>query len=115
MQKLKRNINMSFRVTQEEYNSICKRMEDVGISNQRAYLLKMALNGYVLNLDLADVRECARLLGNVSGCINQIAKRVNTTGDIYSTDMDEIKSKLNEVWEQQNSILRNLAKILEVA
>jgi len=83
MQKLELNINMSFRVDQEEYDAICRRMEDVGISNQRAYLLKIALNGYVLNLGLADVRECVRLLGNVSGCINQIAKRVNATSDIY--------------------------------
>jgi len=115
MQKLKRNINMSFRVTQDEYDKICKRMEDVGIGNQRAFLLKMALNGYVLNLDLADVRECARFLGNVSGCINQIAKRANTTGNIYGTDMEEIKTILSDVWEQQNIILRNLIKILEVA
>lgn len=30
--------------------------------------------------------------------INQIAKKVNTTGDVYSEDMEELKGMMNELW-----------------
>jgi len=113
-QNLKRNINMGFRVNEEEQQLIRQRMSQTNISNLRAYLLKMAIDGYVINLDLTDVRECSRLLSNISNNINQIAKHANTTGAIYATDMIAIKSYLDEIWEQQNKILRSLAKIVEV-
>lgn len=114
-QKLKRNINMGFRVTEEEQALIMKRMEEIGFPSIRSYLLKMALNGMIINLDLTDVRECSRLLRNISNNVNQIAKRVNETGNAYTTDMDDIKMRLDEIWAQQDKIIKNLTKVLEVA
>jgi len=113
-QNLKRNINMGFRVTAEEQEQIMKRINDIGFSSVRAYLLKMALNGMIVNLDLTDVRECSRLLRNIGNNINQIAKRANETGNVYAADMEEVKFRLGEIWEQQNKIIKSLAKILEV-
>jgi len=114
-QNLKRNINIGFRVNEEEQQWIRQRMAHTGIRNLRAYLLKMAVDGYVINLDLTEVNECSRLLSNVSSNINQIAKHANTTGAVYAKDMESIKTSLEEVWKQQDRILRSLAKILEVA
>ena len=114
-QKLKRNINMGFRVTAEEQEMIRQRQAQTGIRSLRAYLLKMAIDGMVVNLDLTQVRECSRLLRNVSGNINQIAKRVNETGSFYSADMEDIKARQAEIWEQQNVIIKTLAKIVEVS
>ncbi|MCL2774327.1 MAG: plasmid mobilization relaxosome protein MobC, partial [Oscillospiraceae bacterium] len=65
MQNLKRNINMGFRVTSEEQEMIKRRQEQTGIQNLRAYLLKMAVDGMVVNLDLSEVNECSRLLRNI--------------------------------------------------
>lgn len=113
MQKLKRNINMGFRVTAEEQAQIMKRMEEIGFPSVRAYLLKMALNGYVINLDLADVRDCSRLLRNVSNNVNQIARRVNESGSVYAADLDDIKSRQDEIWQQQDKIIRSLTDVLE--
>ncbi|MCL2816029.1 MAG: MobC family plasmid mobilization relaxosome protein, partial [Oscillospiraceae bacterium] len=87
---------------------------EIGFPSVRSYLLKMALNGMIINLDLMDVRECSRLLRNVGNNINQIAKRVNETGNIYVDDLTDIKDRLNEIWKQQDKIIRSLAKILEV-
>lgn len=115
MQKLKRSINMGFRVTAEERDQIMKRMEDIGFPSVRSYLLKMALNGMIVNLDLADVRECSRLLRIVSNNVNQIAKRVNEGGNIYAADLADIQTRLGEIWVQQDKIIKSLAKILEVA
>jgi len=114
MQNLKRNINMGFRVTAEEREQILGRMEEIGFPSVRAYLLKMALNGRIITLDLTHVRECSHLLRNISGNINQIAKRANETGNIYAADVKEIQSRQNEIWEQQNTIFKSLTEILEV-
>ncbi len=115
MQKLKRNINVGFRVTEEEKQMILRRQGQTNITNLREYLLKMAVDGRVINLELTTVNECAKLLRNVSSNINQIAKRVNETGNVYAADMEDIKSRLDEVWAQQDIIIGKLAKILEVA
>ena len=114
MQNLKRNINMGFRVTAEERDMIMKRMEEIGFPSVRSYLLKMALNGMIINLDLTDVRECSRLLRNVSNNVNQIARRVNETGNTYAADIADIQNQLGEIWGQQDEIIRSLSKILEM-
>jgi SepF-like predicted cell division protein (DUF552 family) len=113
-QKLKRSINMGFRVTAEEQEQIKKRMSEIGFPSVRSYLLKMALNGMIVNVDLTDVRECSRLLRNIGSNINQIAKRANESGNIYADDLADINKRLGEIWEQQNKIIRSLAKLLEV-
>ncbi|MCL1885378.1 MAG: plasmid mobilization relaxosome protein MobC [Dehalococcoidia bacterium] len=109
MQKLKRNINIGFRVNQQEQDLIRSRMSQCGFRNMRAYLLKMALNGYVINVDLTDVRECSRLLRIISNNLNQIAKRVNEGG---SANLADIQFKLDEVREQQGHILNGITKVL---
>ena len=113
MRKLKRNVNMGFRVTEEEKQWILERMAQANISSLRVYLLKMAVNGWVVNLDLAEVSECSRLLRSISNNVNQIAKFVNTMGAVYVSDMEKIQSQLEAVWQQQDKILRSLSKILE--
>ena len=114
MQKLKRNINMGLRVTTEEHDAIIKRMGEIGFPSVRSYLLKMALNGMSVNVDLTDVRECSRLLRIISNNINQLAKKANEGGNIYADDIADIKTRLGEIWEQQNKIIKSLAKVLEV-
>ena len=114
MRKLKRNINMGFRVTEEEREWILESMAQSGITSLRAYLLKMAVDGYVINLDLTEVNECTRLLRLLSNNVNQISQFANTTGTIYVADMAKIQSQLDEVWNQQDEILRSLAKVVKV-
>jgi len=113
MQKLKRNINIGFRVTEAEKEMIERRMAQTGISNQRAYLLKMALNGMVINLDLSEVNECSRLLRIVSNNVNQLAKFANSTGHIHTAGLAGVQKGLAGVWEQQDKIIKSLAKVLE--
>ena len=115
MQNLKRNINIGFRVTKEEKDMIQRKMSQADIHSLRAYLLKMAVDGHVVEVNLETVRECAKLLRNISNSINQIAKRVNETGRIYSADIEEIKTQLGEVWKQQDKIIKTITKTLEVA
>jgi len=115
MQKLKRSINMGFRVTAEEQEQIMERMKEIGFLSLRSYLLKMALNGYIINLDLSDVRECSRLLRIVSNNVNQLTRKANEGGSVYAADITDIRERLDGIWAQQEKIINSLAKILEAA
>ena len=77
MEKAKRNIHYSFKVSSEEDAAIRQKMEAFGIRNRSTYLRAMMLNGYLLKLDLQEMHEAVRLMGKMSGNINQIARSVN--------------------------------------
>jgi hypothetical protein len=115
VRKLKRSINMGFRVTEEEQALIRERMSRLGVRSLRAYLLRMAVCGYVINIDMSDVWECSRLLRIVSNNVNQIARRANERGSIYGDDLADIKARLDDIWMRQNVIIRDLSKVLEAA
>jgi primase-polymerase (primpol)-like protein len=108
MQNLTRNKSVNFRVIQEEYDMIKRRQGQTGIKNLRHYLLKQAIDGRVIYIELDSVKECTALLGNISSNINQIARRVNSTGNVYNADMEYIKQRQDEIWEQQREILLDI-------
>jgi hypothetical protein len=97
-----------FRVTEQEREMIERRMAQAGVKNMRAYLLKMAIDGRVIHVELDSVKEMTRLLGNATNNINQIARRANETGSVYAADMEDLQNRLDELWEQTREILRRL-------
>ncbi|MDL2294325.1 plasmid mobilization relaxosome protein MobC [Ruminococcaceae bacterium OttesenSCG-928-D13] len=107
----KRKVMLAIRVTEEERALIARRMEQAGVRSLRAYLLKMAVDGHVVKLDLTDVREMVRLLRRYSANLNQIAKRANESASIYETDILDIRSHLEGLWEQVRLILKGLARL----
>ena len=76
-----------------------------------AYIRKMAIDGYVIRLDLSDVREMVRLLRITSNNINQIAKRANETWSIHAPDVAELQKQYNQLWAKTEDILSSLSKI----
>jgi hypothetical protein len=112
-QKLKRNINMGFRVNEDEKYFIEKKMEAAGWTNFRSFVLHFLVRGAIVKLDIVEVREMTTLLRNVSGNINQIAARINSTNRIYEADMTEIQNRQSELWEQQNKIIAALTNMTE--
>lgn len=109
--KRKRDVMLAIRVSEEERELIASRMEQAGIRSLRAYLLKMAVDGYVVNIDLSDVREMVRLLRRYSVNLNQIAKRANETHSIYEADVRDLRGQMDRLWEQVRVILKGLAKL----
>ena len=105
----KRVIFIRFMVDDAERDLIYKRMEQSGIKSLRAYLLKMACDGRIIHVELDSVKEMCRLLGNATSNINQIARRVNEMGNIYAADVDDLKSRCDEIWLQTKEILRRLS------
>ena len=114
-QNLKRNIALTFRVDEEERDFIRRKMKAAGFENLRLYLLKMAVCGQIVKVDMSEVQECGRLLRSISNNVNQLAKKANEGRNIYKTDLDHVHGKLSEVWEQQNKIIKALTKIVEAA
>ena len=76
-----------------------------------AYLRKMAIDGYVIKLELPELREMLSLLRRTSNNVNQIASRVNATGRAYAEDIEEIRRQQKELWDCANGILSKLAAI----
>lgn len=106
-----RPIQVKLRVTPEERKMIDRRMEQAGTNNMAAYLRKMAIDGYVVKLDLPELRDLISLLRRTSNNFNQIARRVNSTDRIYADDITEMKNLLEQIWEADNRILEKLAAI----
>ena len=77
--------------------NIQRRMKEAGIINMSAYIRKMAIDGLVVNLDLSDLKEVSRLMRIETNNMNQVAKRMNETGNIYLIDIKESQDRLDEV------------------
>ena len=76
-----------------------------GMKSKSAFLRKLILYGYVYDVDYSYLRNYNTELGRISSNLNQIAKRINSTGNIYQEDMDEVKELMNEIWRTQKSML----------
>lgn len=92
-----RTVGLYFKVSPEEMLLIEKRMKQAGIKNKRAYLRKMAVDGYIVHLDMESVKGLVKYICSISNNINQIARRCNETGNFYSEDMEDLKKGYAEI------------------
>lgn len=105
MENRKRNIQIIIRVTEEERALIEEKMQQIPTLNLSAYARKMLIDGYIITLDLKEVKEHTAQLQKIGVNVNQIAKRINETGRIYADDMDEVKRVMEEVWRLERRLL----------
>ena len=106
-----REIQLKFRVTPEERELIERKMEQLGTNNMAAYLRKMAIDGYAVNLELPELREMVSLLRRSSNNLNQLTRRVHETGRFYDADLEELRQSYDGLWDAAQKILVALAKI----
>ena len=97
----KRTIQIKFRVTEAERDFILEKMKQIPTRNMAAYLRKIAIDGYIIQVDHTDIKAMTAELQKIGVNVNQIARRVNATGSVYQEDLDEIKGVLNEIWRLQ--------------
>ena len=105
MANRKRNIQMKFYVTEEKKRLIDEKMVQLPTRRYGAYLRKMAIDGYIIYTDTADIKAFTAKLSAIGRNINQIAKRINAGGGAYKADMQEIQERLDEIWQLQRRIL----------
>ena len=85
-------------------------MSQLGTFNREAYLRKMALDGYVVKLDLPELKELVSLLRRSSNNLNQLTRKVHETGRVYDADLEDISQRQEQLWDGVQKILAQLAK-----
>ena len=98
MHKRQRDILIRFFVTAEEKKLIRKRMILSKTSNMSAFLRKMAIDGYIMNIDTTYQKKIFQEMHKIGVNINQIAKVANTTGTVTPEDIQELKGMVKEIW-----------------
>ena len=106
-----RNMELRALFTPEEIRQLHQRMAETGIKNRSAFVRKMALDGYIIKLDLDEIGEMIRLLRISSNNLNQIAKKVNANGSIYGAEIAEMQINQDEIWELAKEILARLSTV----
>ena len=84
-------------------------MREVGTTNMGAYLRKMALDGYILRLDLPELKEMLSQLRYMGNNVNQIAKRANEVGVIDEMDIRGVSKRQERMLEQMGRLLEKLS------
>ena len=105
MENRKRNVQIIVRVTEDERTLIEEKMRQIPTMNLSAYSRKMLIDGYIIVLDLQEVKAHTAQLQKIGGNLNQITKCINETGRIYDNDMDELKRLMDEVWKLERQLL----------
>ena len=111
MMNRNRGILLKFYVSEKELEQIRMKMEQYSTNNLSAYLRKIAIDGYVVNLELPELGEMVSLLRRSSNNLNQLTKRVHETGRFYDADLEDLRRDYDGLWEAAQKILRSLAKI----
>ena len=92
-----RTVGLFTKVSPEEKTVIDRKMAELGTRNLRAYLRKMAVDGYIVHVDMSSVAEVVRLLRSISSNVNQIARRCNETRNLYADDVEDLRQGYTQV------------------
>lgn len=106
-----RGILLKFYVSEKELEQIRMKMEQYSTNNLSAYLRKIAIDGYVVNLELPELGEMVSLLRRSSNNLNQLTRRVHETGRFYDADLEELRQSYDGLWDAAQKILTTLAKL----
>ena len=112
--KRRRPVHLHVMVSEEELEQIRDRMAEAGIQNMGAYIRKMALNGYVLHVDLSPVKELVSLQRRCSNNLNQVAIQANTYGGIYPEDIKSLQKDYADLWRPLSDLLKQLTEIVKM-
>ena len=112
--KRRRPIHLHVMVSEEELALIRARMAEAGVRNMGAYVRKMALNGYVLHVDLEPVRELVSLQRRCSNNLNQVAIQANTYGGVYPQDIAALQKDYADLWGPLSDLLKYLTSIVNL-
>ena len=104
MSKKRKNM-LHMYVSDQEEKQIHDRMTETGFASLSAYLRSMALDGYIIHVDLSDIRALTKLLGMCSKNLNP-----NETGSIYAADIEDLNERLNEIRADMKTILKQFVK-----
>ena len=94
-----RSIQLKFWVSDDERKLIERKMTVMKTHNLGAYLRKMAIDGYIIQVDYTEQKKLAVAVNRVGANFNQICKRINSTGHYYEEDIAEMKELMKQIWQ----------------
>ena len=106
-----RNNRLYSWASDKEMTLIRRKMDQCGIKTVSAYLRKMAIDGYVVHLDVSDLKEVVRLLRICSNNLNQYARKANEGGSIYLEEIHDLQKQLEKIWETVSGTMEALAAV----
>lgn len=99
------------RVSDDERKKIRKKMSQCGITNESAYIRKMAIDGVIVRLQMSEITELLRLMRIYGNNVNQIAKAVNSSGYVTEKEVETIQNNQKEIWKILNTVLDKLMAV----
>ena len=99
------------KISKADHDIIKSKMSAAGIINESAYIRKMVIDGMIIKIDLQEIKDLNSNLRRFNNNLNQIAKRVNSTDNIYENEIDEIKNYQSQINDCLKSILKKLLKL----
>ena len=105
MAKRERKNELKIYLSDDEQYILEQKVKISGMKSKSSFLRHLILYGYVYDIDYSDLRDYNATLGKISSNLNQIAKRMNATGNVYKADVAEVKELMKKVWETQKSML----------
>lgn len=100
-----RDRDIHIMVTHHEYELIRQRMKASGKDTLREFILDMAVNGYLIKVEHKELKDLIHEVNKIGVNINQIAHKANSTNTVSRTDVDEVKDKVDEIWQLLRSKL----------
>ena len=105
MAKRERQNELKIYLNNDEQYILEQKFKISGMKSKSSFIRHLILYGYVYDVDYEHLREYNTILARIGNNLNQIAKRINSTGNIYQDDMNEVKELMNKVWRTQKSML----------
>ena len=110
-----RPIRKEICLNEQELSVVRHKMNQLGTRNFGAYARKMLIDGYIIKVDYTEQKKLAAAVSRVASNINQICRRINSTGHFYDADVAELKSRQAEIWEllkvRQKPVFRTVDRL----
>ncbi len=107
----KQDIQLHFRVPRREKEIIDQKMAQMGTKRLGVYMRKMAIDGYVVKLDLPEVRELVSLLRYAGNNLNQLTKFAHTTGSIYVEEIERLHTSFQQLTLMVSKLMHQIGSV----
>ena len=105
MENRERQNRFTLRLSDNELYILEQKCKVSNMKDKSSFLRHLILYGYVFDVDYSELQEYNSALAKIGNNLNQIAKRMNTTGNVYKADVKEVKELMQKVWHTQKSML----------